>query len=435
MSAILIKDLSKKIGKDLIFNSLNLEVQDGEFFALLAPEKKGKTTLARIIFNFLKPSQGKVLVYDMDVTKDSKTIKEGVAYVPSEIMFEENVKASSIFNKTLSQHNLSNKDELNNLLNYFDFDQRQKFSDMTERDQKLFSIINALIFKPRLIVLDDTTKDLTNDDNIKLFSYLRSLKEEYGLTVLMLSDDLPMAQSYFDRVAILKDGEVKDIEFVRDRISNDKVLVIKGTVDSLKEFEAIGARVIRDDLELHELYFNGSMIELTKIINDKKLRNYSIFDSTLDDKVKALQGGPLPKFENNNYKEDNIVKREYDEVEQVVVEPKRDEDTDELDGNTEKLDDNIVAVDNTDDTLLFNFNENEVKLDSEAENSNVVETETEKSNVVENETETATTEDEALIKEKNDFDESSFVNISHMVETELENKEDTVIIEETKEDK
>lgn len=425
MSAILIKDLSKKIGKDLIFNSLNLEVQDGEFFALLAPEKKGKTTLARIIFNFLKPSQGKVLVYDMDVTKDSKTIKEGVAYVPSEIMFEENIKASSIFNKTLSQHNLSNKDELNNLLNYFDFDQRQKFSDMTERDQKLFSIINALIFKPRLIVLDDTTKDLTNDDNIKLFSYLRSLKEEYGLTVLMLSDDLPMAQSYFDRVAILKDGEVKDIEFVKDRISNDKVLVIKGTVDSLKEFEAIGARVIRDDLELHELYFNGSMIELTKIINDKKLRNYSIFDSTLDDKVKALQGGPLPKFENNNYKEDHIVKREYDEVEQVVVEPQRDEDTDELDSNTEKLDDDIVAVDNTDDTLLFNFNENEVKLDSEAE----------KSNVVENETETATTEDEALIKEKNDFDESSFVNISHMVETELENKEDTVIIEETKEDK
>lgn len=426
MSAILIKDLSKKIGKDLIFNSLNLEVQDGEFFALLAPEKKGKTTLARIIFNFLKPSQGKVLVYDMDVTKDSKTIKEGVAYVPSEIMFEENAKASSIFNKTLSQHNLSNKDELNNLLNYFDFDQRQKFSDMTERDQKLFSIINALIFKPRLIVLDDTTKGLTNDDNIKLFSYLRSLKEEYGLTVLMLSDDLPMAQSYFDRVAILKDGEVKDIEFVRDRISNDKVLVIKGTVDSLKEFEAIGARVIRDDLELHELYFNGSMLELTKIINDKKLRNYSIFDSTLDDKVKALQFGPLPKFENNNYKEDHIVKREYDEVEQVVVEPQR-KDTEELDSNTEKLDDNIVAVDNTDDTLLFNFNENEVKLDSEAENANVVENE--------NETETATTEDEALIKEKNDFDESTFVNISHMVETELENKEDTVIIEETKEDK
>lgn len=425
MSAILIKDLSKKIGKDLIFNSLNLEVQDGEFFALLAPEKKGKTTLARIIFNFLKPSQGKVLVYDMDVTKDSKTIKEGVAYVPSEIMFEENVKASSIFNKTLSQHNLSNKDELNNLLDYFNFDQRQKFSDMTECDQKLFSVINALLFKPRLIVLDDTTKALTNDDNIKLFSYLRSLKEEYGLTVLMLSDDLPMAQSYFDRVAILKDGEVKDIEFVKDRISNDKVLVIKGTVDSLKEFEAIGARVIRDDLELHELYFNGSMIELTKIINDKKLRNYSIFDSTLDDKVKALQGGPLPKFENNNYKEDHIVKREYDEVEQVVVEPQRDEDTEELDSNTEKLDDNIVAVDNTDDTLLFNFNENEVKLDSDAN----------KSNVVENETKTATTEDEALIKEKNDFDESSFVNINHMVETELENKEDTVIIEETKEDK
>lgn len=409
MSAILIKDLSKKIGKEVIFSSLNLEVLDGEFFALLAPEKKGKTTLARIIFNFLKPSQGKVLVYDMDVTKDSKTIKEGVAYVPSEVMFEENTKASSIFNKTLSQHNLSNKDELNNLLDYFDFDQRQKFSNMTDREKKLFSIINALLFKPRLIVLDDTTKDLTNDDNIKLFSYLRNLKEEYGLTVFMLSDDLPMAQSYFDRVAILKDGEVKDIEFVKDRISNDKVLVIKGPIDSIKEFENIGARVIRDELELHELYYNGSMIELTKIINDKQLRNYSIFDSTLDDKVKALQGGPLPKFVDNNYKTNYISNREYDEVDQIVVEPTNDETIVISNENTE-------VVDNSDDTILFNA--------SEVASEENKETET---------TDLENSEDNALIKENNNFDENTFVNVSHLVENQLEN-DDTVIVE-TKEDK
>lgn len=426
MSAILINDLSKKIGKEVIFSSLNLEVQDGEFFALLAPEKKGKTTLARIIFNFLKPSHGKVLVYDMDVTKDSKTIKEGVAYVPSEIMFEENTKASSIFNKTLSQHNLSNKDELNNLLDYFGFDQRLKFSNMTEREQKLFSIINALIFKPRLIVLDDTTKDLTNDDNIKLFSYLRNLKEEYGLTVLMLSDDLSMAQSYFDRVAILKDGEVKDIEFVKDRISNDKVLVIKGPVDSLKEFENIGARVIRDELELHELYYNGSMIELTKIINDKQLRNYSILDSTLDDKVKALQGGPLPKFADNNYKTDYISNREYDEVDQIVVEPTNDETLVISNENTE-------AESNSDDTMLFNFNEEpkEVTEEEVKDEPETVEVTEEKEESVPVEVETS--EDNAFIKENNDFDENTFVNVSHLVENELDN--DDTVIAETKEDK
>ena len=197
--------------------------------------------------------------------------------------------------------------------------------------------------------------------------------------------------------------------FVKDRISNDKVLVIKGPVDSIKEFENIGARVIRDELELHELYYNGSMIELTKIINDKQLKNYSIFDSTLDDKVKALQGGPLPKFVDNNYKTDYISNREYDEVDQIVVEPTNDETIVISNENTE-------VVDNSDDTILFNA--------SEVASEENKETET---------TDLENSEDNALIKENNNFDENTFVNVSHLVENQLEN-DDTVIVE-TKEDK
>ena len=52
MSAILIKELSKRIGKGKVFSDFNLEAPEGELFALLAPEKRGKTTLFRILFNF-----------------------------------------------------------------------------------------------------------------------------------------------------------------------------------------------------------------------------------------------------------------------------------------------------------------------------------------------------------------------------------------------
>lgn len=395
MSAILITDLSKKIGREVVFSSLNLEVLDGEFFALLAPEKKGKTTLARILFNFLKPSRGKVLIYDMDVTKESKTIKEGVALVPSEIMINENIKASTIFNRTLSGHNLSNKDELNHLLEYFDFDQRLRFSDMSEREQKIFSIINALIFKPRLIIMDDGTKNLTNEDKIKLFSYLRNLKQEDNLTLLMLSDDLPMAQSYFDRVAILKDGEVKDMEYVKDRISNDKVLVIKEPVNDLSDFERIGARIIRDELELHELYYNGSMVELTSVIYRLGLKNYSIFDSTLEDKVKALSYGPLPKREDSYNNLSEKTKRTYEEVNQVLVEPE-DADQNTTLIETEKFSNEEIPFVDTDDKKDIFMTK-------------------------------------PVIKENEEFPQDEFVNVSHMVESEMDEKtDDTILINDVK---
>ena len=56
------------------------------------------------------------MVYDMDCTKDSKYIKESVSYIPEEVVFNENVRASYLFKKTLSAHNLQNTEELDKLL-------------------------------------------------------------------------------------------------------------------------------------------------------------------------------------------------------------------------------------------------------------------------------------------------------------------------------
>ena len=55
MSAIVINNLTKRVGKRKIFSNLNLEVIEGESLALLGLEESGKTTLAKILFNYLKP--------------------------------------------------------------------------------------------------------------------------------------------------------------------------------------------------------------------------------------------------------------------------------------------------------------------------------------------------------------------------------------------
>lgn len=380
MSAILIKELSKRIGKGKVFSDFNLEVPEGEFFALLAPEKRGKTTLFRILFNFLKPNKGKVYIFDMDTVKDSKIIKESVGFVPNEVMLRENVKASSIFNKTLSAHNLKNKDELEKLLDYFGFNERLRIGEMTEREKRIFTIINALLFKPRLVVFDNATNELNQDDLTKLFTYLKDLKREENLTVFLLSDNLSLAQSYCDRVAIISEGAVKDIEYTNDKLSNDKKIIVKENIGDLNEFTKVGARVIRDELNHKELYYNGDLRKISKILFDLDIINYSILDSTLEDKINALKEGPLPKFENERERDE--VPEIIDFKNQTMYEQTYIEEVDNPIDVEETTEDNVEET--TEDNNVFEssyenredrdfsetFNDETLVIDKDSENSN-----------------------------------------------------------------
>ncbi len=372
MSAILIKELSKRIGKCKIFSDFNLEVPEGEFFALLAPEKRGKTTLFRILFNFLKPNKGKAYIFDMDTVKDSKMIKESVGFVPNEVMLGENVKASSVFKNTLSAHNLKNKDELDRLLEYFGFNERLRIGEMTEREKRIFTIINALLFKPRLIVFDNATNELSQDDLTKLFTYLEDLKREENLTVFLLSDNLSLAQSYCDRVAIISEGSVKDIEYTNDKLSNDKKIIIKENISDLSEFIKVGARVIKDELNNKELYYNGDLRNISKILFDLDIINYSVLDSTLEDKVNALKEGPLPRYESrreraevpeiNNSEDQSIYEQKYvEEVNNHHEVEKESEDSSIFEPSYENRESRDFLENGNDETLV---------IDKDSENSN-----------------------------------------------------------------
>ncbi|MBP2025479.1 ATP-binding cassette domain-containing protein [Peptoniphilus stercorisuis] len=287
MSAIVINNLTKRMGKKIIFSNINLEVLEGEFFSLLALEGEGKTTLARILFNYLKPAMGSATIFDMNCSKDSKTIKESVGYVSEELLFQENIKASTLFKKTLALHNLQNTEELKYLLDYFGFNPKIRVPEMTENDKKIFSIINALIVKPRLIILDEPTRGLTVEQSIKLFEHLNKLKTEEGLTILLLTDSLIEAQNYCDRAAYLYNGEIKDIEYLNDKISNDKIVKIYSNIETIDAFTMIGSKIIKNTPEEKVLYFDGDLKELSRTIADLNIDNYSIEDSSLADKITA----------------------------------------------------------------------------------------------------------------------------------------------------
>lgn len=291
MSAIVVNELTKKFRRNLVFNDFNLEVFDGEIFSIMGMEGAGKTTLARILFHFLKPNKGTIRIFDMDGQKESKSVKEFTGYVPEEVWMYDNLKPMAIFNHTLAFHGLKNMDDIQSLMEYFELDNRHKFADLTDSERKRVAIINALIAKPKLLVLDNPSKDLSRAMLDKLFTHIKRLQSSEGLSVLLLTDDLAIGQRYGDRGAYLSGGRLTGIEYLKDKKNNDKVLRIFDELIDVGAFEEIGATLLKDESGDVEFFYDGYLPTLTTVLHQQKVKNYVLEDAVLENKVEIFKSG------------------------------------------------------------------------------------------------------------------------------------------------
>lgn len=336
MSAIVVSGLTKKFRRDLVFNDFNLEVFDGEIFSIMGMEGSGKTTLARILFHFLKPNKGSVRIFDMDGQKESKSVKEFTGYVPEDVWIYDNLKPMAIFKHTLAFHGLKNTDDIQSLMEFFELDNRHKFSDLTDSERKRVAIINALITKPKLLVLDNPSKHLNHAMLDKLFTHIKRLQSSEGLTVLLLTDDMSIGQRYGDRGAYLAGGRLTGIEYLKDKKNNDKILRIFDELIDVNAFEEVVASLLKDESGDVEFFYDGYLPTLTTVLHQQKVKNYVLEDAELEDKVEIFKSGkdlnanrPAPVAEDetdDSAVEDTILAYHADELNSEVKGDAADDD-------------------------------------------------------------------------------------------------------------
>lgn len=353
MSAIVINNLNKKVGKKRVFTDLNLEILDGEFFSLLGTKDSGKTTLLKILAGFLKPNKGSVTIYDMNSFKDSKEIKESVSFIPEDFLYQGNERAIVLLKKTLNYHNLKSTEDAETLSDYFNFNMHARIQDMNDREKKLFSIINALIVKPRLLILDNPNTFLEHSDIEKLFDYIVKLNKTENMTILLLGNNLSDAKRFSKRIAYLHDGRVQNIEYNNEKPAGDKILRISSYRGNLNYFTEIGCKVIKDSEDETILYYDNELSKLSKVIYEEQLLNYNLESASLEDKIKA------------NFIVDDTP---------VNITDKKDLDLDKKEIKTESP----ISSDTTDTKIDLNINTDEntiedVKESETVENSEIME--------------------------------------------------------------
>jgi ABC-2 type transport system ATP-binding protein len=212
---------------------VSLEVQEGEFFGLLGPNGAGKTTLISILAGLSRASEGRVQVHGHDVQTDYAAARRLLGVVPQELVFDpfftvrESLRIQSGYFGVKGNDDWI--DELLDSLGLTDkanANMRQLSGGMKRR----VLVAQALVHKPRVIVLDEPTAGVDVELRQTLWQFIAKLNKQ-GHTVLLTTHYLEEAEALCGRIAMLKRGEVVALERTSDLLKSATSQVLRMKLD------------------------------------------------------------------------------------------------------------------------------------------------------------------------------------------------------------
>ena len=211
MTAIKIENLRKEYKDVVAVEGLNLEIEEGELFALLGVNGAGKTTTVKMLTTLTKPTSGGATIFGASVTGDSAKVKEYVdvsmqeTAVARKLTVEENVE----FYARLSGQSGAEAEETKKYV-YEAFDlgrvAKKKAAKLSGGWQRKLSIALALVTKPKVLFLDEPTLGLDVIARRELWTVIRKLKSD--MTVILTTHYMEEAEALADRIGIMKDGRL-----------------------------------------------------------------------------------------------------------------------------------------------------------------------------------------------------------------------------------
>ena len=193
--------------------ALDLTIQRGEIFGLLGPNGSGKTTTIKLLLGLLFPTSGQALVFGRNATEVA--IKERIGYLPEESYLYRFLNAEEtleFYGKLFDMSSATRRRRIDELIEMvgLKWAKRRPLKEYSKGMTRRIGLAQALINDPELIFLDEPTSGLDPIGTREMKDLILKLKRE-GKTVVMCSHLLADVQDVCDRIAILHQGELKEL--------------------------------------------------------------------------------------------------------------------------------------------------------------------------------------------------------------------------------
>lgn len=271
------RNLTKYYGKIRGIEDLNLQVKEGEIFGFLGPNGAGKTTTIRLLLRLINPTSGEAFVFGKNVGKNYISILYEVGYLPGDVHLYEKMTGKKLLDFASSFYKKKNfKKFKEEIIERLGCNLNTPFKKLSKGNKQKIGILLALFHKPKLLILDEPTSGLDPLVQNEFYRILLDLKKE-GTTIFFLSHNLPEVERVCDRIGIIKEGTLVDVETIEKLRSHRRKIVEVRFKEPYKreDFSKLdGIELIEARDDFLRLYTESSVINTLL----EHLTNYKIED-------------------------------------------------------------------------------------------------------------------------------------------------------------
>lgn len=211
MKAIKCVNLTKCYKNLTAVDNLNLDVENGELFALLGVNGAGKTTTIKMLSTLTQPTSGEAFLNGYSIIKEKQKVKEIIGVSPQETAIAPNLSVEENLDFIASLYGFNKekrRKKIEELTKTFSLESvlKRKAGKLSGGWQRRVSIALSLISELEILFLDEPTLGLDIIARNELWSFIESLKGK--ITIILTTHYLEEAEALSDRVAIMKDGKL-----------------------------------------------------------------------------------------------------------------------------------------------------------------------------------------------------------------------------------
>ena len=223
MSLLTVERVSRRFGSLVAVNNVSLSVEPGELHAVIGPNGAGKTTFFNMISGFLAPTSGRILFEGEDVTRllPARRVWRGIARtfqvteVFPELSVRENLRIAAEvaagyrlrpwISREADAEVSARVTDLSDMGGLSD-KQTRPVGELSHGDQRATEIMMALALKPRLLLLDEPTAGMGDQETYNITQLIRQLHRDHKLSIVLIEHDMRVIFHLADRIMVLAEG-------------------------------------------------------------------------------------------------------------------------------------------------------------------------------------------------------------------------------------